>query len=94
MKVGYARISTSGQSTDGQVEQLKAAGCGRVVQETASGAKTSRAALAQLRSLKPGGTLVVTRLDRLARSTLDLLNIIKSIADRKSQLSITGRAMG
>ena len=63
MKTGYARVSTSGQSADGQVEQLKAAGCGRVVQETASGAKTNRTALtALLGSLKPGETLVVTNL--------------------------------
>jgi DNA invertase Pin-like site-specific DNA recombinase len=91
MKIGYARVSTSGQSADGQVEQLKAAGCGRVVQETASGAKTSRAALAALLgSLRPGDTLVVTRLDRLARSTLDLLNIIKSMADRKATFQSLG----
>src|SRR5438270_14007874 len=44
-RIGYARVSTSSQSSDGQVEQLRAAGCGRVVQETASGAKTSRASL-------------------------------------------------
>ena len=62
MRIGYARVSTSGQSSDGQVEQLKRADCGRVVQETASGAKTSRAALAALLSaLKPGDCLVVTR---------------------------------
>jgi DNA invertase Pin-like site-specific DNA recombinase len=91
MKIGYARVSTSGQSAEGQVQQLKAAGCGRVVQETASGAKTSRAALAALLgSLRPGDTLVVTRLDRLARSTLDLLNIIKSIADRKASFQSLG----
>src|SRR3954453_6687000 len=85
MKIGYARVSTSGQSADGQVQQLKAAGCGRVVQERASGAKTSRTALAALLgSLRPGDTLVVTRLDRLARSTIDLLMILKSIADRKA----------
>jgi DNA invertase Pin-like site-specific DNA recombinase len=91
MKIGYARVSTGGQSAEGQVEQLKAAGCGRVVQETASGAKTSRAALTTLlNSLRPGDTLVVMTLDRLARSTLDLLNIIKSIADRKASFQSLG----
>src|SRR3954453_6666546 len=85
MKIGYARVSTSGQSSDGQVQQLKAAGCGKEVQETASGAKTSQARLAAVTgSLGPGDTLVVTRLDRLARSTIDLLMILKVIADRKA----------
>jgi DNA invertase Pin-like site-specific DNA recombinase len=74
MKIGYARVSTSGQCSDGQADQLKAAGCGKVFQETASGAKTNREALAKLvASLKPGDIVVVTRLDRLARSTIDLL---------------------
>ena len=69
MNIGYARVSTTGQSSDGQVEQLKAAGCERVVQETASGAKTDRPMLAKLvASLKPGDVLVVARLDRLAVS--------------------------
>src|SRR5256714_14800677 len=77
---------TSGQSAEGQVEQLRAAGCGRVVQETASGA----ALAALLGSLRPGDTLVVTRLDRLARSTLDLLNIIKSLADHKASFQSLG----
>src|SRR5947208_3193500 len=91
MKIGYARVSTSGQSADGQVEQLRAAGCGKVVQETASGAKTSRAALATLlASLKPGDGLVVTRLDRLARSTIDLLMILKAIADHKASFQSLG----
>src|SRR3954470_3107658 len=91
MQIGYARVSTSGQSCDGQVEQLKAAGCGKVVQETAGRAKTNRARLAALiGSLRPGDTLVVTRLDRVARSTLDLLNIIKSIADRKASFQSLG----
>src|SRR5664279_1009209 len=85
MKIGYARVSTTGQSNDGQVKQLKAAGCGRVVQETASGAKTDRPLLAKLAaSLKPGDVLVVTRLDRLARSTIDLLTLLKAIGERKA----------
>ncbi|QUS40684.1 recombinase family protein [Tardiphaga alba] len=83
MKIGYARVSTTGQSSDNQAVQLKAAGCGRVVQETASGAKSDRQALAKLlSSLGQGDVLVVTRLDRLARSTIDLLTILKAIADR------------
>ena len=84
-EIGYARVSTAGQSSDGQVEQLKAAGCERVVQETASGAKTDRPMLAKLvASLKPGDILVVTRLDRLARSTIDLLTLLKAVGDHKA----------
>jgi DNA invertase Pin-like site-specific DNA recombinase len=61
MKIGYARVSTSGQTVEGQVEQLKAAGCGMVVEETASGAKTDRPRLkAVMASLKAGDVLVVT----------------------------------
>src|SRR6202166_4969914 len=85
MKIGYARVSTNGQCSDGQADQLKAAGCGRVVQETASGAKTNREALAKLvASLQPGDIVVVTRLDRLARSTIDLLMILKAVADHEA----------
>src|ERR1700704_1802008 len=71
-----------------RVSQLAVA---RVVQETASGAKTSRAALAAvLGSLKPGDCLVVTRLDRLARSTIDLLMILKTVADHKASFRSLG----
>ena len=91
MKIGYARVSTAGQSSDGQVEQLKAAGCERVVQETASGAKTDRPMLAKLvASLRAGDILVVTRLDRLARSTIDLLTILKAIGDNKASFQSLG----
>ena len=82
MRIGYARVSTSSQCSDGQADLLKAAGCDRVVQETASGAKTDRPMLAKLvAALKPGDVVVVTRLDRLARSTIDLLMILKAVAD-------------
>ena len=91
MKIGYARVSTNSQSSDGQVAQLRAAGCQRVVQETASGAKSDRPALAKLiASLENGDVLVVTRLDRLARSTIDLLTILKSIAEKGGLFSSLG----
>src|ERR1700687_291587 len=93
MKIGYARVSTGGQSAEGQVEELKDAGCGKVVQETASGAKTNRAALAALLSaLRPGDIVVVTRLDRLARSTIDLLMILESIADHQATFQSLGES--
>jgi DNA invertase Pin-like site-specific DNA recombinase len=93
MKIGYARVSTAGQTAEGQVEQLKAAGCERVVEETASGAKTDRPHLKRLMaSLKAGDVLVVARLDRLARSTSDLLNLMKDLSDRQASfLSLADR---
>ena len=78
---GYARVSTDGQTLDAQVAALTAAGAAPVFHETASGAKTDRRELAKaLRALEAGDTLLVTRLDRLARSTRDLLNILDTIA--------------
>lgn len=85
MKIGYARVSTVGQSLDAQIQQLTDHGCDRIFQEKASGAKLDRPELAKvLSSLQPRDTLVVTRLDRLARSTLDLLNIIRATAAKEA----------
>jgi DNA invertase Pin-like site-specific DNA recombinase len=79
--IGYARVSTDGQSLDSQNAALKAAGAVRIYRETASGAKTERRELGRaLRSMTAGDTLLVTRLDRLARSTRDLLNILDAVA--------------
>src|SRR3974390_2514396 len=83
MIYGYARVSTDGQSVDAQVKQLRASGAGQIFRETASGAKTDRAQLRRLIGhLSKGDVLLVTRLDRLARSTRDLLNILAAITDR------------
>jgi DNA invertase Pin-like site-specific DNA recombinase len=83
MIVGYARVSTDGQSLDAQHSALTAAGAERVHAEKISEAVTDRAALARcLRSLAPGDVLLVTKLDRLARSTRDLLNTLDAIAQR------------
>jgi len=77
---GYARVSTDGQSLASQDAQLHAAGCAKVFAEKVSGAKSDRAELAKmLKRLDKGDVLVVTRLDRLARSTRDLLNILDTI---------------
>jgi DNA invertase Pin-like site-specific DNA recombinase len=74
---GYARVSTDGQSLESQLAALKTAGAEKVFAEKVSGAKTDRAALARvLAALKSGDVLMVTRLDRLARSTRDLLNVL------------------
>jgi DNA invertase Pin-like site-specific DNA recombinase len=85
MKYGYARVSTDGQSVDAQVRQLTKAGCKKVFREVASGAKTDRAQLRKaIAKLESGDVLTVTRLDRLARSTRDLLNTLAAITDRKA----------
>jgi DNA invertase Pin-like site-specific DNA recombinase len=82
---GYARVSTDGQTLDAQQAALKAAGAEKVFSEKQSGAKTDRAALAKaVASLGAGDVLLVTRLDRLARSTRDLLNVLATIFDRNA----------
>jgi DNA invertase Pin-like site-specific DNA recombinase len=81
--IGYARISTAGQDLTAQQAALAAAGCAQVVAETGSGADRSRPALAALlRRLGPGDTLVVVRIDRLARSLAHLLEVIAAIQAR------------
>src|SRR4029077_6571566 len=67
--IGYARVSTEEQGTDPQIDELRAAGCTTILEEHASGADRGRPVLARLlREIRPGETLVVVRLDRLARS--------------------------
>src|SRR6476619_2913056 len=78
--VGYARVSTRDQDLAGQLAELKAAGCELVYREKVSGAASDRKELARLvRKLERGDTVIVMRLDRLARSTRDLLNILDEI---------------
>jgi DNA invertase Pin-like site-specific DNA recombinase len=93
MKYGYARVSTDGQNIDAQVRQLTKAGCKKVFREVASGAKTERAQLRRLlAAIDAGDVVMVTRLDRLARSTRDLLNTLGTIADRKAGFRSLGAA--
>jgi DNA invertase Pin-like site-specific DNA recombinase len=82
--LGYARVSTDDQSLDIQREALRAAGCQRLFEEKASGkAADSRDELqALLKFAEPGDTIIVTKLDRLARSTLDMLQVITSLGKR------------
>jgi DNA invertase Pin-like site-specific DNA recombinase len=80
---GYARVSTDAQTLDAQHEALKAAGAEKIFQEKVSGAKTDRKALAKaMAALQPGDVLLVTKLDRLARSTRDLLNTLHAIGEK------------
>ena len=78
--VGYARVSTRDQDLAGQLAELKAVGCELVYREKVSGTASDRKELARLvRKLERGDTVIVARLDRLARSTRDLLNILDEI---------------
>jgi DNA invertase Pin-like site-specific DNA recombinase/predicted nucleotidyltransferase len=77
---GYARASTGGQALDAQIEVLRAAGCTRIFREKISGAVADRTQLHRaIGQLTAGDLLMVTRLDRLARSTRDLLNVLDTI---------------
>jgi DNA invertase Pin-like site-specific DNA recombinase len=77
---GYARVSTDGQSLTAQLAELKAAKCERIFQEKISGARSDRKQLARVTALlSKGDVLIVTRLDRLARSTLHLLTTLDTI---------------
>src|ERR1044071_2652018 len=81
--VGYARVSTDGQTLDAQQAALKAAGADKVFAEKISGANADRRQLQ--RALETPGTcdiLLVTRLDRLARSTRDLLNVLATVSEK------------
>lgn len=90
MIYGYARVSTDNQTLDSQIAALKAAGADRIFQEKVSGAKSDRQELkCVLSKLGDGDVLMVTRLDRLARSTRDLLDIL----DRTSKAGAGFRSL-
>ena len=81
--IGYARVSTDGQTLDAQLRELKAAGAKSIFKEKISGAVTERVQLRRaLTALGRGDLLLVTRLDRLARSTRDLLNTLAAISEK------------
>ena len=80
---GYARVSSQDQDLSAQEAELVAAGAVKVYREKVSGAKANRAELMKVvNKLEPGDVLIVTRLDRLARSTRDLLNLLATISER------------
>ena len=88
---GYARVSTDGQDLATRHELLKEAGARLVFSEKQSGIKTDRAALARcLASLEPGDVMLVTKLDRLARSTRDLLNTLATISEAGASFKSLG----
>lgn len=82
--IGYARVSTSDQTTALQIDALKAAGCDRIFEDEMSGAKTNRPGLDQcLQYMREGDTLVVWKLDRLGRSLQHLLEVVNCLNSRK-----------
>lgn len=83
--VGYARVSTTGQSLDVQVEQLQAAGCEEIFREKRSGTTREgrRELEAALRFVRKGDVFCVTRLDRLARSMIDLRNLVDTLQEKQ-----------
>ena len=93
-KIGYARVSSTGQSLEIQLSKLTAYGCtepdGQIFQEKKSGTNTNNRPQLQecLRHVRKGDTLVITKLDRLARSTLDLTQIAEDLKTRGVELVV------
>ena len=89
--IGYARVSTDGQTLDAQQATLRLAGAEKVYSEKISGAVTDRPALAKaIATLAEGDTLIVTKLDRLARSTRDLLNTLAAVGEAGASFKSLG----
>jgi DNA invertase Pin-like site-specific DNA recombinase len=93
--IGYARVSTTDQDTEVQIDELRSAGCTVIRQEKQSG--TSRAGRSELETIlsfiRPGDVLVVTRLDRLARSVADLFAIVAELEGKGAKLRILNAAI-
>lgn len=91
--IGYARVSSVGQTLDVQLDQLTTAGCGRIFREKVSGARADRRELQRLlREIGPGDVVTVTRIDRLARSIFDLFSIVQRIAEAGASFRSLGQA--
>jgi DNA invertase Pin-like site-specific DNA recombinase len=85
--IGYIRVSSATQNLQSQRDMCSAAGCERIYEETASGAQTDRPVLAEvMRMLRPGDELVVFKLDRLARSTRQLIETVDELEHRQVKL--------
>ena len=93
--LGYARVSTYGQTLDAQLEQLHAQGCANIYREKVSGARADRRELQRLlKALAAGDVVTVTRIDRLARSTFDLFAIVKQNCGRGRRSSVPWPSRG
>lgn len=89
MKYGYARVSTISQDLEAQLQALEKEGCDKIYSEKFTGTKTERPQFKELLStLKSGDTLVVTKLDRFARSTVDAINTVKALFERGVKVHI------
>jgi len=89
MKIGYARVSSIGQSLDLQVKALKNAGCEKIFSEKVSGAKSQRKDFdAMMEFAREGDQVMVTRLDRLSRSSMELQNTAKTLENKKIDLRV------
>jgi DNA invertase Pin-like site-specific DNA recombinase len=85
--IGYARVSTTDQKLDAQLDALKAAGCEVIYREKLSGKNTERPELQRLlNQIRPSEVMVVTALDRLARSAVDLLTLIRQLRERGAHI--------
>lgn len=90
IKIGYARVSTTGQSLETQLAALQAAGCTKIYQEKLSGKSTSNREQykAALDYIREGDVLIVTKLDRLARSISDLWETVRAIEQKGAALKV------
>jgi DNA invertase Pin-like site-specific DNA recombinase len=93
-KIGYARVSTKEQVLDLQLDALKKAGCEKIFRENESGAKTDRPELEKcLEYLRPGDVLVVYKIDRLARTTKQLINLIDDLQKKGVHFQAIGNSI-
>lgn len=87
MKIGYARVSTQEQELNLQLDALEAAGCAKIFQEKITGATRERPQLqALLEHLREGDVVVIWKLDRLARSLKDLVEIVNEMQEKGAEL--------
>lgn len=85
MKIGYARVSTKDQNLDSQIDLLNSENCEKIYLEKVSGKTSNRPELLQLlNTLRKGDTVIVTKLDRLARSLKDLISLVEEIHSREA----------
>lgn len=89
MKIGYARVSTTGQDLAGQLEILQAEGCERIYKDKYTGTRADRPEFQDmLKALRAGDTLVVTKLDRLARNTKEGIEIVQDLFNRDIKVHV------
>lgn len=93
MIVGYARISDRSQNLRSQIDELKSYGCDHIISEVVSGISTEKKLNHLIKSLKKGDTLVVTRVDRLGRNTLQLLQLINELQEKEVNLVVLNLGM-